>query len=316
MLKRSWFNILFCCLLICLCFISCADNTEEINGEDYVVFTDALGREVSVKKNPRRVAALIGSFADVWVNSGGTVCATADDAWDDFGLELDSAINIGKTKDPSLEKLLSSNPELVIASASTSANVEMKDVLEGAGITVAYFNVDNFDDYLYMLDVCTDITGRKDLYEKNGTEIKKQIDELKSNVLSAEIPDSEKTVLFLRASSGYIRAKNSEGTILGEMLKDLGCKNIADSDSSLLENLSIESIIKSDPYRIFIVEVGENKQTARDNVSRMMEENPVWYDLQAVKEGRIYYMDNRLFNLKPNARWNEAYETLCKILTE
>lgn len=321
MLKINLLNkwlllLLLSSLFISICLISCAKETIENKNEEAVVFTDALDREVSIKKSPERVAALIGSFADVWVSSGGTVCATAEDAWDDFGLMLDSAVNIGKTKEPSLELLLSSNPDFVLASASTTANVEMKDVLESAGITVAYFKVDNFEDYLYMLDVCTDITGRKDLYKKNGTDIKEQIDALKNSLQASDIPDGKKTVLFLRASSGYIRAKNSNGSILGEMLKDLGCINIADSDGSLLENLSIESIIKSDPYRIFIVEVGDNKQAARDNISKMMEENPVWYDLQAIKENRIYYMDNRLFNLKPNARWNEAYETLCKILTE
>ena len=120
--------------------------------------------------------------------------------------------------------------------------------------------------------------------------------------------------MFLRASSGYIRAKNSEGSILGEMLKELGCVNIADSDSSLLENLSIESIIKQNPYRIFIVQVGDDEKAVRKNITEMMEENPAWYTLSAVKENRLHYMDKRLFNLKPNARWNESYEILCGIL--
>ena len=35
-----------------------------------VTFTDALGRTVTVE-SPKRVAALIGSFADVWCLAGG-----------------------------------------------------------------------------------------------------------------------------------------------------------------------------------------------------------------------------------------------------
>ena len=137
-------------------------SQDGFSNEDNVTFTDALGREVSVKKKTERVASLLGSFSDVWVLSGGELCASADDAWEDFGLELNDAVNIGGAHSPSLELLLSATPDFVIASASTTSNVEMKDSLEAIGITVAYFEVDNFDDYLNMLDICTRITGRKD----------------------------------------------------------------------------------------------------------------------------------------------------------
>ena len=43
------------------------------------------------------------------------------------------------------------------------------------GITVAYFDVDNFEDYLNLLKICTDITGRADLYEANGTAVADEI---------------------------------------------------------------------------------------------------------------------------------------------
>lgn len=295
---------------------SALSGTGAENGDNSgtVTFTDALGREVSVAKNPERTAALIGSFADVWQLAGGTLCASADDAWDDLGLDMGDAVNLGKTKEPNVEKLLSSEPDFVIASSATAADVEMKDVLEDAGITVAYFEVSSFADYLEMLDICTDITGRKDLYEKNGLQISEQIENVMKEFEKASLPEEKMTVLYLRASSGYIRAKNSEGSVLGEMLKEFGCVNIADSDSSLLENLSVESIIKADPYRIFIVQSGDDEKAMRENVTKMMEENPAWKELSAVKENRLCYLDKRLFNLKPNARWGEAYEVLSREL--
>ena len=300
-------------LTLCGCtFNKQNDMTSE--KADTVTFTDDLKREVTVSKNPQKVAALIGSFADVWNLAGGSVCAAPDDAWSDFGLDIDGAVNIGGAHSPSLELLLSAEPDFVIASASTAANVDMKEVLENAKITVAYFDVDCFEDYLDMLDICTDITGRKDLYEKNGLNIKNKIEKIKENMEGNNIPDEQKTVLLLRASAGFVKAKNSEGTVLGEMLSDLGCINIADSDKSLLENLSIESILKSDPYRIFIVTMGDDTDAARNSLSRIMKENPAWNDLGAVKENRMYFMDKKLFNLKPNARWADAYEQLYEIL--
>lgn len=286
------------------------------NDDNVIVFTDALNREVKIEKQPKRVAALIGSFADVWQLAGGEVCATADDAWDDFGLELGDAVNLGGAHSPSVEVLLSANPDFVIASASTAPDVEMKETLEQAEITVAYFDVDSFYDYLSMLNICTDITGRKDLYEKNGTLLAEQIEAIKKECADSGLTDKEKTVLLLRASSGSVKAKGSEGTILGEMLADLGCINIADSDGTLLENLSVESVIRNEPYRIFVVTMGNDTEKAIDNVNAMMKENPAWGSLSAVKENRIYYMDRKLFNIKPNAKWVESYEQLGKILLE
>ena len=212
-----------------------------------VVFTDALDREVSVPEEPKRVAALIGSFADVWLLSGGEVCAAAEDAWDEFELELGDAVNLGGAHSPSLEALLSAEPDFVLASASTAADVEMKDVLENAGVTVAYFDVDCFEDYLSMLKICTDITGRKDLYEQNGLKLQEQIERIKEECAGAGLSERQRTVLLLRAASGSVKAKGSSGTVLGEMLRDLGCVNIADSDETLLETLSVESVIRQEP---------------------------------------------------------------------
>ena len=314
MLMKKALSIFLTLVLLALC--GCSAQPEAKSAENAVVFTDALGREVTIEKEPQRVAALIGSFADVWQLSGGTVCATAEDAWDDLGLELGDAVSLGGAHSPSLETLLSTEPDLVIASASTSSNVEMREALENAGITVAYFDVDCFEDYLNMLDICTDMTGRKDLYEQNGTRIAEQIEAIREECAAADLTEKERTVLLLRAASTSVKAKNSEGTILGEMLKDLGCINIADSDETLLENLSVESVIRQEPYRIFVVTMGSDTEKAMDNLSRMMEENPAWGTLEAVRENRLYVMDRKLFNSKPNVKWAESYEILSQILLD
>ncbi|MGI6744264.1 MAG: ABC transporter substrate-binding protein [Eubacteriales bacterium] len=315
-MKNSAFRFLTLLLSVIILLIPPAGCgvREKAAGENHVSFTDALGRDVSVEKNPERVAALLGSFADVWILSGGAVAATAEDGWEDFGLELEGAVNLGGAHSPSLELLLSADPDFVIASASTASNVEMKDTLENAGITVAYFDVDNFEDYLNMLDICTDITGRKDLYETNGLTIKAQIDRIKEKVAGGGLSEKERSVLLLRASSGFVKAKGSEGTVLGEMLSDLGCINLADSDTSLLDTLSVEAVIRNEPYRIFVVTMGDDTEKAMENFSRMTEENPAWGTLEAVAGGRVHIMDRALFNKKPNAKWAESYEILSEIL--
>ena len=49
----------------------------------------------------------------------------------------------------------------MIASANTDADVAMEETLTQAGITVAYFDVANFDDYLNMLSICTQIDRQR-----------------------------------------------------------------------------------------------------------------------------------------------------------
>jgi len=261
-----------------------------------------------------RVAALLGSYADIWLLAGGTVCAAADDAWDDFDLPLsEDTVNLGGTKDLSLEALLASAPTFVLASTNTPQHLEWESALQGAGITVAYFDVSSFDDYLRMLKTCTELTGNTACYEQYGAEVAAVVEEVTSHSRAAMAEDAA-TVLVLRASASSIRAKNSEGNVLGELLCDMGCINIADSDSNLLENLSVESIYLQDPDHIFIVQVGDDAAGMKENVNRFFAENPLWLELDAVKNDKVHYMDKRLFNLKPNAYWGESYIQLEEIL--
>ena len=290
---------------------------EEQNEEtEEHVFTDALGRTVAVN-NPKRVAALLGSFADIWYLAGGEIIASADDAWDDFKLPLpEGAINLGMTKELSLEKLFEAIPDFVLASSNTKGNVEWLETLEAAGINVAYFEVNDFQDYLEVLRICTDITGRKDLYEKNGLAIQEQIENvIAQSKQRIENAGQAPTVLSLRASSTFIRAKNSKDNVLGEMLFALGCENIADSEESLLENLSIEQIIIQDPDYIFFIQQGDNEDGTKENIKNFIAENPAWSELTAVKNGRVYLLEKSLYALKPNDRWGEAYEKLEGILS-
>lgn len=52
---------------------------------------------------------------------------------------------------------------------------------------------------------------------------------------------------YFTCSSKWCKSQGSEGSVGGELLKDLGCVNIADSDSGLLDNLSLEAIVTADP---------------------------------------------------------------------
>lgn len=306
-------------MILCLFFSACGSQKSvesPLTSDAGITFTDDLGRRVTVD-NPKRVAPLLGSFAQVWMLAGGTVHATAEDAWEDLHLDLpESAINLGHTKKLSLELLLDAEPDFILASVNTRQQVEWKETLEATGIPVAYFDISDFDDYLRLLSVCTDITGQKELYEKNGREVQKQIEAVQRQSKTRLEKQNPPTVLSMVASAGNVYVKNSQGNVLGEMLYNLGCINIADSESHLLENLSLEHILQADPDYIFIVQRGDDTEGMRRHVRQMMSENPAWGQLSAVQNNRVYFMEKNLYNLKPNHRWGEAYEKLEAIFRE
>ena len=275
-------------------------------------FTDDLGREVTLEAAPRRVAALTGSYADIWCTAGGrdTLVASASDAWTDFDLNLgDDVANLGSLMEPNLEELIAAQPDLVIASSNTTSNVELLSSLEELGVPVLYFGVNSFTDYLQMLDVCTQITGQTQNYQTYGLDVQAQVDKAKE-----QVDRSAPTVLLLRSASTSCKVKNSKGTVLGEILADLGAVNIADSDASLLEDLSLERIIADDPDYIFVVFQGSDQAAAQKTLDAALTSNPAWDTLSAVQNGHFYLMEKELYHLKPNARWGEAYQKVADIL--
>ena len=286
--------------------------TPEATDGTTLTFTDDLDREVTVPVQPQRVAVLLGSYADVWCLAGGqdTLVAAADDAWTDFDLNLgDEVANLGSLMEPNLEELIAAQPDLVIASSNTTSNVELLPSLEDLGVPVIYFGVNSFNDYLEMLDVCTQITGQTQNYQTDGLDVQAQVEKAKE-----QDDGSAPTVLLLRSASTSCKVKNSKGTVLGEILADLGAVNIADSDTSLLEDLSMERIIADDPDYIFVVFQGSDQDAAQKTLDAALTSNPAWDTLSAVQNGNFYLMEKELYHLKPNARWGEAYQKVADIL--
>ena len=286
--------------------------TAEAAAGTTLTFTDALDREVTVPVEPQRVAVLLGSYADVWCLAGGqdSLVAAASDAWTDFDLNLgDDVANLGSLMEPNLEELIAAQPDLVIASSNTTSNVELLSSLEELGVPVLYFGVNSFTDYLQMLDVCTQITGQTQNYQTYGLDVQAQVEKAKE-----QDDGSAPTVLLLRSASTSCKVKNSKGTVLGEILVDLGAVNIADSDTSLLEDLSMERIIADDPDYIFVVFQGSDQDAAQKTLDAALTSNPAWDTLSAVQNGNFYLMEKELYHLKPNARWGEAYQKVADIL--
>ena len=275
-----------------------------------VSITDSNGSQITLDTSAPRVVAAYGSFAEAWLLAGGQLCGVTQDALEqrDLGLPEDIAV-VGTVKEPNAEEIIALEPDLVLLASDITAQADIRDVLENAGLACAFFQVDTFADYAFMMEQLCAITGREDLYEENVTQVGQQIEEAQAN---AALSSTRPNVLLIRAFSTGIKAKTDD-ELAGAILKDLGAHNIADDHPSMLEDLSLEEVIAADPDYIFVTTMGD-EQKALDYLNGLIQQNPAWSELSAVKEDRYVVLPKDLFHYKPNNRWGESYQYLGEIL--
>lgn len=305
MKKKSLFLTLLCFILLVGCAKS-STSSESVTDYHYS-FTDALGNEVTLNKKVENVVSLYGSYSQVWLLAGGQLVGVTDDALErDLGISTDTTV-VGSTKTANTELILSLQPDLVLLNPTIGEQVEVGKSLQESGIPCAFFNVEVFDDYLTMLKIATDLTEKPENYEAYGVDIQQNINQILKNTSHSD----GKEILLLRAYSSGVKARDDQN-MTGYMLNDFNTLNITSKYPSLLEDLSLETIIKEDPDYIFVTTMGET-EVAISTLQSMIESDPAWSQLTAVKENRLYILPKDLFHYKPNNRWDEAYEYLAEI---
>ena len=281
-----------------------------------VTFTDDLGHEVTVD-NPQRVVACMGSFAYAWELAGGTLVGVSDDALTAEGWTIASpdVATVGDFASVNLEAIIALDPDFVIMTSGTggrggdSSQADLREALVASSIPVAYFEVTTFDDYLRLLRTFADITGREDCYNENGAAVAEAIEAVKSAVPAGEAP----TALVMTTYSGGTRVQ-AGSSMTGAMLSDLGVRNLADENRSLLKDFSLEAVIELDPDFIFVIPMGNDAEAATRSLMEETAANPAWETLSAVQNDRYITLDPTLFLAKPNERWDEAYTVLSATL--
>lgn len=321
-LKRTGLFLLLAAVLLSLAGCSAenkehsgSESSSEASGEEngvYYRFTDDAGDEVVLESEPKKVAVLFSSFADVWNLAGGTVAITVGESVE-RGFAEDDVILVdgGAGKTVNTEVLIAEEPDFVICSMDIEGQKEAAEILKKAGIPTACFHVDTFSEYLNMLKICTDITGNEEAYKENGTDVQERIDTMLAGLKGEP---AVKNILFIRAGSGasYTKAKKAEDHFAAAMLEEIGTYNIADNAPVLLDGLSTEEILQADPDYIFISTMGK-EEAAKEYMDFVLEQ-PAWQSLRAVQNERYSYLPKDLFQFKPNAKWDEAYQYLIEIV--
>lgn len=296
----SVFLILFIAVSFCGC------NNTQNKSKTGTEITDCLGNVCYVGQDAR-VVSCYASFADCWLLSGGRLAGVTKDAVDEHNLDIGEAEIIGTVKHIDMEKVAQINPDYVILSADLTAHLALKDSLDALNIQYGYFKQDTFEDYKSIMLKFCNVNNRADLYEKNVAKVEKQIYDIKS-----KLSETQHSFLLMRAFSTGMKAKTDDNPA-GIILKEFSLLNIADSNKTMLEDLSMEHIVKTNPDYIFVMTMG-----AEDGAVSYLENNVknhiAFRDLDAVKNDKFFMLPKDLFHYKPNERWGESYEYIAKLI--
>lgn len=299
-------------IVVLLIFISgvVETNKPESSGE-YFTFTDSEGEIVELSHKPQKTVVLFSSLAECWIEAGGEVYVTVGESVE-RGLvkEETELVDKGAGKTVDTEKLISLEPDFVICSADIASHRDVASALKKAKIPVAMLRMDTFEDYLTILRTLTKITGKTENYEQFGENAKSEIEQ----IISGGKRENNPKILFVRSGSSYssAKAKKADDNFAAKILEDFGCINIADKAETLLDNLSAEVILKENPQYIFVSVMGDY-----DNSKAYMQEllaKKEYASLDAVKNGRVYFLPKELFQYKPCGRWAESYRYISSIL--
>ena len=293
-----------CALLLALPLAACE------NQDDYVVLGESSGSTAEpIAAEPlegidasSRVVALSRSVGELWLLAGGELAGTTDD-----GLTLpninEDATSIGTLTSPDLEKVKELKPDLVLLTEDLPSHQAARKDLQAADIPVLVVDINSFDDYAAAMAELTEATGRSDLYERNVTNVSKQVDE----VIANSAKEDRGTYVALRISESKSTALGSDSFVC-DMLDDLGLTNKADGESA-----SPKEVAAADPDWIFVVYQG-NEGKAQEAFEGVFASDPAWSELRAVREGHVVMLPKPLFQYKPNAKWGEAYAYLSQVL--
>lgn len=297
-------------LLAVFTFAACGEPAAPAPDGAGVSISDSAGETAELPEDPK-VVCLYGSYAEAWLLAGGELVGVTEDAVKERGLDVGEAEIVGTVKEPNAEAIIALDPDLIIMSSDIAAQQDMLDVFEGASIPCLSYRVDTFEDYSAMMYQFCKATGKSELFDEYVSKPAKQIESAKENY---SFDGDGPRVLLIRAFSTGIKAKTDD-ELAGAIMKDLGCHNIADDHPSMLEDLSLEEVITQDPDYIFVTTMGD-EDAALSYLDSMIEANPAWDSLTAIKEGRFHVLPKDLFHYKPNHRWGESYEYLGKLLSE
>lgn len=230
--------------------------------------TDDLGRQVTLRAEPRRIIAMLPSHTETLAAIGAADRLVAVDEYSNFPRSVtDRLPKVGSAYAPNLEAIVALKPDLVLADESAGSRLTEK--LARAGVTVYGGTAQTFNEVFEKIAVL----GKLSNHETNATRL--------ITSMRAELNTLQGSVAGLPVVSTYYEidpAPYSVGpdSFIGALIGRAGGRTIVPARLGDFPKLDPELIVSSDPQ----VMVGLTLDDAR--------RRPGWPALRAVTTGRVY----------------------------
>ena len=204
-----------------------------------ITVTDDSGHQVTLTTPALRVVSLAPANTEMAFAVGGGSKLVAGTTYDDYPAAAKALPKIGDFASPSVEKIVSFQPNLVLATGGIQAGLRSK--LEALGVKVFVINPSTFD------GVATDLA---DLGKLMGTtaQATKVVDTMKASAATIEqkVAGLPKQNVFVEIYSKPLMTAGT-GTYIDNMVTLAGGTNIGDAAGSGYPTFSKEVLFKDNP---------------------------------------------------------------------
>ncbi len=213
---------------------------------------------------------------------------------------------VGNPMSPDMEKVKSLKPSEVLS--VTTLEYELKPVFDGVGMKANFLDLTSLKN---MQSSISDL-GKKYGREKQAEAVVTKLDKKVASIQKEVKGKKEPTVLILLGVPGsYLVA--TEYSYIGDLVKQLGGKNIVQGEQVEYLASNTEYLKKADPDIILRAAHG-----MPDEVVKMFDKefktNDIWKHFAAVKNNRVYDLEERLFGTTGNLAAIEALDELKKMM--
>jgi iron complex transport system substrate-binding protein len=270
-----------------------------------LVFTDGLGRTVTLAQPAQRVVSLAPSNTEILYSVGAGAQVVGRDEFSNYPAESASLPTVGGSFGGyNSEAIVNLKPDLVLAAEINTP--EQVKTLEDLGLTVYYLsNPKDLEGMYQNLQLVARMTG-------HAAEANTLVETLKGRVAAVEAKlaaVTEKPSVFYELDSTEPNAPytSGPGTFMDLLIGMAGGTNVGSVLSSPWAQISLEELVVQNPDLIVLGD--SNYGVTADSVAA----RAGWADLSAVKGGQVYPFNDDLVS-RPTARMVDGLEELAKLI--
>ncbi len=271
------------CFLVVQVLLASASRIESQEPRDDVFFqlTDSYQREVVLVSQPERIISIGPNITEIIYALGAGDLMVGRSDYCDYPLEVLDLESIGDLLDPSLEKILELDPDLVIV--STHVSLSVVQAIEQAGITTAaVFTDETFEGVFNTIRTTAGLVGADHAADEMIHGMQITLEEVSSRITDAPRPRVYYVVDF--GPWGDFTAGGN--TFIHELIKLAGGDNIASEVSGW--SYSLERIMEQDPDMLVCSD--------RHDMKSRLQQAHGYRDLRAVQEDQVFEIDANLLD--------------------